>query len=228
MTIYWMGYLSVLSAAFAGCLLALGVAALLRLARAIAIASKDGNANEHRIDAHARRPAPAVEPLAPQSLFVKAPEDPAPREVINPNTILAGPPMVGQYSLRDYLIHYANDDQIWAKIVAEFYTLAAQDAEVFAVFQASARRHGMDVGDLVAQVQKHFLAMLIVLTHVGLTVRLRDSLQSSHAQSGISPSAYDKTVTVLVQVLTRYGAPQEAFPALVEIVGQLQPYIVAA
>lgn len=224
MSIYWMSWIGIASAAFFGCLGAFIVSALIRVASAAWAARGDGNTSTARIDSHARARATTgaagranPEPMEPAT-FVERKPDPA--------TILVPPPMVGQYTLRDYLIHYSGDDQVWAKVVTDFYGTAAADKDVFAVFQASARAHGMDVGDLVAHVSKHFLAMLIVLTHVGLNVRLADSLMASHAQSGITKDVYDKTVTALVQVLTRYGTPQESFPRLVEMVGELEPRIV--
>lgn len=240
MSIYWMSWIGIASAAFFGCLGALIVSACIRAAVAAWAARGDGNTSTDRIDRHARatvgaagRANPEPHQVRPQSVTgperdtaVMATASSFVEQKPNPDRVLVDPPMVGSYTLRDYLIHYANDDQVWAKLVADFYGTAASDAVVFAVFQKVARDKGMDVGDLVERVQKHFLAMLIVMTHVGLSVRLRDSLQSSHAFAGISADAYDRTVTALVQTLTKYGTPQEAFPPLVEMIGELQPYIV--
>lgn len=245
MSIYWMSWVGIASACFAGCLAALFVAWCIRFVRVVLGAASDGNRNQaHAIDTHARgkghpghdpktgihaerRPQPvektvdksveATQAMAPHTFAEQKPD---------PATVLVGPPMVGAYSLRDYLIHYSGDDQVWGKLVPAFYGRAAKDAVVFAVFQKVARDKGMDVGELVEEVQRHFLAMLIVMTHVGLSVRLRDSLQHSHAFAAISADAYDRTVTALVQTLTEYGTPQEAFPPLVEMVTVLQPYIV--
>lgn len=147
---------------------------------------------------------------------------------LEPDRQITGPPLVGGVTLRSWLVHYhgdpttsATDDGVWARVVREFYTRAAQDSVVASYF-----------GDLdedgMAALQRHFLAMLVMLTSSGLTSRMVSRLHAGHAHvrsaagEPITPDAYDRAVMALVGVLRDYGVPPQGLTALSKTIWPLR------
>ena len=221
---YWLLYLATASMAFLGTMAAFGVVTLWRRERW----------RKEQAAAEKEAPEASVNTLYPRAELKPTPADPKP--LIRPTTtILAGPPMVGQYTLRDWLVHYhrlADEDglprDIWQLVVSDFYGKAASDAEVFAVFQRAARERGMDVGALVEEVQRHFLRQLLILTHVGLTVGLAEKLRAAHAHLRLDTETYWVVAQALVQTLQEFSVPPEARDQVVKLAQEMEPYLVAA
>ena len=221
---YWLFYLATASGAFLGTMAAFGVVTLWRRGRWHKEQAKTFTSDE--VEAS----------LAPGGGQQSQPTPADPKPLIRPTTtILAGPPMVGQYTLRDWLVHYhrlADEDglprDIWQLVVSDFYGKAASDAEVFAVFQRAARERGIDVGALVEEVQRHFLRQLLILTHVGLTVGLAEKLRAAHAHLRLDTETYWVVAQALVQTLQEFSVPPEARDQVVKLAQEMEPYLVAA
>lgn len=115
--------------------------------------------------------------------------------------MLAPPPMVGDDTLRDWMVHHhRHDANVWQSVVSKFYATAAADEEIRAYFD------GVDMDRL----QNHFLRQLVIITHIGLTVRAADSLGQRHAHLGITGPVFDRVRDVLVNTLTDFGVPRTA------------------
>lgn len=154
------------------------------------------------------RDAPTVEVPVPA-----APETRAPGEVLVPA------PRIGDVTLRDWLIHRYNRDNVWREVVAEFYTAAAADPEIAAKFA-----HLGEAG--MARLQKHFLSALLVLTHTGLTVGALNAMRTKHARLDITAPVFDRTILALAGVLESKGVPGPAVEQLLPAVDLLRGAIV--
>lgn len=160
---------------------------------------------------------------ARQSSHSLRPEPPPPtpvqREPAAPD-LLVGPPMVGDGTLRDWMIHHhRRNANVWQAVVVEFYDRVRQDRVIFETYF-----RGVDL----ARLQNHFLRGLVFLTHSGLTARKADELAERHAHLRITDEHFDRVAQVLVNVLTDYGVPRVAIPQLRKIAGELKKRIVTA
>lgn len=123
---------------------------------------------------------------------------------------LAPPPMVGRDTLRDWLIHYRKDGNVWSDVVAEFYNRAAQDPAVADYFG------GVDWDHL----KKHFMAALVLIAHSGVSHDLPATAARWHADvrnskgDPITPAIFDATIGVLVGVLRDYDVPEATLEQL--------------
>jgi truncated hemoglobin YjbI len=135
--------------------------------------------------------------------------------------VLVPPPRIGRDTLRDWLIHRHREDGIWAKVVATFYTVAADDDEIFAYF-----KHLDEAG--MERLQTHFCRQLCILTHTGLTVRALKAMEKRHANLGITGPVFDRTILALVGVLDGVGVPDSAVQKLQPAVKELRAVIVTA
>jgi hypothetical protein len=146
--------------------------------------------------------------------------------------LLHGPPIVTDLGiglgepvpLRDWLVHYHPErDNVWAEVVAEFYTEAAGDPDIADYF--------VDVD--LAVLQRHFLAALMMLTGHGLTVGAVRQMQARHAEvrnsrgEPITPEVYDATIGVLATILRRKGVPEPVLAQVQELLEPLREAIVA-
>jgi truncated hemoglobin YjbI len=224
-SLYVPAFLVVLSAAYLGNLLAWTTVWLWRKARHDKPADQAGRESWESRGQQVRvveKPdgTATLEPISTQ-------DHPTPPK-IHPATVLAGPPMVGQHTLRDWAIHYTQRPDVWMGFTRDFYDAAAADPVVLQVFVDAAAARGTEPTVLVEEVQKHFHRALIMLTHKGLTERLAQTLEERHAHLGLTADVYDRTVTALVKTATNYGVPQEAMATLVEMISILQPRLVTA
>jgi hypothetical protein len=89
-------------------------------------------------------------------------------------------------------------------------------------------RRGIGAAELVADVQRHFLRALLILTHTGLTERTANSLAERHASLGLTPYVYDRTADALVATATRYEVPANAMKTLGRMITELKPRLVTA
>jgi hypothetical protein len=124
--------------------------------------------------------------------------------------LLAPPPMIGDDTLRDWLIHYRKAPEAWTDVTREFYRRAAGVPEVADYFT------GVDWPAL----QRHFTAALILLTHTGVTrdmpataARWHHDVRNS-AGDPITPEIYDAVIATLVGVLRDFDVPEDALAQL--------------
>lgn len=127
------------------------------------------------------------------------------------NRLLAPPPLVGRDTLRDWLIHTHQKSNVWSEVVTEFYDRAASVPFVWDYFGSVTDR---------ARLERHFLAMLVVLTHTGVTERMVKSLADNHAGvrnshgQPITPEVWSAVVSTLVEVLWSKGVPERTLTQL--------------
>lgn len=127
----------------------------------------------------------------------------------------------GRTPLRDWLRHFAGIDA-WSVVVARFYTRAAADPEIADYFR------GVDV----EQLQRHFLAALMIVTSQGVTVGVVRRMQAAHVGvtnttgEPVTPAVWDAVIAVLAQVLGEVGTPRATLVALTTTIGPLRAVIV--
>lgn len=139
-----------------------------------------------------------------------------PPALVPANFVLFRAPRIKGMSLRDWLIYLTSRDGVWREVVAEFYGRASQDDEIAPYFEH------VDVERL----QGHFLSTLLILTHTGLTVGLLAQLQERHAGLGITGSAFDRTITILAEVLISKGVVAETIRELGPMIAEIRGMIV--
>lgn len=142
---------------------------------------------------------------------------------------ISGPPMIDGQTMRDWLIHQSNRDGVWSDIVAEFYTRAAAAPAVADYFgPVLARAGGWE------DLQRHFTAALIIVTHTGVTRRLLDTLVADHSnvrnsrEEPITDAIYDAVIDTLAGVLTDYGVPERGIRELARTVVPFRAALVAS
>lgn len=132
--------------------------------------------------------------------------------------VVAPPPMVGDYTLKEWLIHVSPVDGVWKDVVTAFYTEAERDPLIEPYFRDTD----------MERLQNHFLKALLVLTDKGLTVGMARMMATVHRPAltregtPITPEVYDAAVTVLGGVLKRSGVSDEAIGQTVEVVKPLR------
>lgn len=128
--------------------------------------------------------------------------------------------MVGQDTLRDWMIHHhIRNADVWQSVVAEFYNRVKRDDEIVQAYFLGVNLEGL---------QLHFMRALVVVTHIGLTERMANTLAEKHARLHITGEHFDRVVGVLLNVLTDYGVPRVAIPQLGNIAATLRRRIVTA
>jgi len=144
--------------------------------------------------------------VAPEALIPVADgEEPAhsdPYRGRSMSELLTSPPIVdtiyGQKTLGEYLKHHPGRDGVWHGIVAEFYARAAGNPRIAPYFA------GVDIDEL----QRHFLAAVMLVTGEGVRVGTVRSMENRHAKvrnpSGepITFEVYDMTVGIFADVLS--------------------------
>ena len=137
--------------------------------------------------------------------------------------LLAPAPRVGQYTLYDWLIQQKHG-RIWQEVVSTFYDRAGRDIIVGPFFKNT---------DL-PQLQKHFLATLLVVTHTGLTVGTAQAMYSKHLTvvddqgAPITHGVFDRTVETLGGVLKDVGVADLTIGDVCTTMEVLRPLIVRA
>lgn len=134
--------------------------------------------------------------------------------------LLVAPPQIRGNHLRDWLQHYTK--RSWPDAVREFYGRAASDPEIAPYF------HGVALPAL----QRHFTAAIVLLTNTGLTKGTLRHLAHRHANvrtpdgTPITAEVYNKTVGVLIDILTEWGVPRYALADLSRLIEPLREVIV--
>ena len=171
------------------------------------------------------RPAEAVVLASgPQTGPLPATNLPPPRR-----QLFIPPPMVGNFTLRDWLIHETQRDGVWAEVVAELYRRAAAVdwvADYFGPVLADPQR--------MAELQRHFTAMLVIATHTGVNQAMLDRLDERHrnvtnsAGTPITGQVFDAVVSTLAGVLYDSNVPDSAVAQLAITCAPFRPVLVRA
>lgn len=163
----------------------------------------------------------AAEPQ--ESREPEAATEPVPAARVSSNRLLVGPPMIGGDTLRDWLIHHHPlRDGVWSQVVSNFYNRAAAVPWVFDYFRKVDMR----------QLERHFTAQLVILTHTGVTQAMVDDLAEKHADvrnshgQPITPEVWAAVVDTLVLVLRDAGVPEAALVQLGATIAPLRPVLV--
>lgn len=127
-----------------------------------------------------------------------------------------------QVPLRDWLTHHSfHEDNAWAKVVSDFYDLAAAEPDIADYF------HGTDMASL----QRHFLAALMMVTSRGLTVAACQQMGERHRDvrnsvgQPITPEIYDRVILILAGVLAQHGVPDSVIQQVGECIRPLRRVI---
>lgn len=164
----------------------------------------------------------AAAPVVPRYMSARDPDG-----QFDPRRQITEPPMLQGVTLREWLIHHTARDSAWADVVREFYMRAAETPEVASFFHAVlARPDGWE------QLQRHFLAALVMVTGQGVTAGTLRSMAERHAgvtnEAGdrIDGPIYDAVIGVLVSVLREFGVPSAGIAALAAAIRPLRDVIV--
>lgn len=150
---------------------------------------------------------------------------PVPRPAVPQRPVdvqLVGPPMLDGVTLRDWLINHHRRDGVWAEVVADMYGRAAAVPAIADYFRHS---------DL-EQLQRHFTATLVQVTHLGVTQRALDRLGAQHARvrdsydRPITGQVYDTVVATLVDILFQRGVPERGLRELAKTIEPFRAAIV--
>lgn len=136
--------------------------------------------------------------------------------------LLAEPPMVdtsvGEVTLRDWLLHFSGHDLLWPRVASAFNERAAADPAILSYFTD---------GDLF-QVQRHFIATLVLLTGDGISVGTLRAMRSAHSPvrnargEPITGIVYDAATAALFDVLVDEGVPDATLDDLAGVVAVLR------
>lgn len=129
-----------------------------------------------------------------------------------------GPPMVGEYTLKMWLIHRHNRDGIWGSVVDDFYVKAGTNHIVRPYFEGK---------DLDA-IKRKFLATLLILTDKGVSEPAAHALTKRHAHLGITQDVYDAVMDALVATLKSYDVKDETIAQLAPVVMYFRETMVTA
>jgi hemoglobin len=179
------------------------------------VAEHDLTALRHHRDARSTVTDADVPPVPVPNLFPGVPD----------THLLTTCPTVdtpdGPLPLRDWLRHFAGADA-WSQVVSRFYSRAAADPDIAGYFT----RVDMD------QLQRHFLAALMIVTGQGVTVGVVRRMHTAHATvrnntgERIADSTWNTVVGVLAGVLGELGTPPAALVALATTLAPIRAAIV--
>ena len=158
--------------------------------------------------------------------------DPAPVKPTNPDFIdpvITDPPLVhtssGQLdTVGHHLKNFSWKGYSWDEVVFETYRRVLNDRELEPYF------HGVKS---LNELQRHFVHAIKIVTMDGIKTQTYIYVADKHRlvrdRQGrpITGAAYDKTVGILVDVLTEKGVPQAGVMSLGPVVAQLRRAIVA-
>ena len=157
---------------------------------------------------------------------VERPLPPDPR----PAGLLIGPPMVPDpvvpgmnHTVRDYVLHYSQDPDVWSHIGAALYEIGAPHPKVGPYF------HAADMTTLPV----HFTRMLVAVCHTGVSERMLRTLTEKHARvtnpdgEPIGDEAYDIVKSVITMVITnKVRLPGPTIEHIGRILEVLRPAVV--
>ena len=140
----------------------------------------------------------------------------------NDDWLVAPPPMGGDLTLRDWLVHFSTErDRVWPSVVATFYRRAAGVPEIADYFREAD----------MPKLQQHFARALTIVAGNGLRANTVRRLRDAHAyvtdSAGrpITPEIYDAAIGTLVGVLREQGVPPAAIAQLATTIAPLKNVI---
>lgn len=176
-----------------------------------------------------RLPRPAAAPEAPLMPVDDArPTDPTdPYGALPDSHLLAPAPTAATrdgrtVTLAEWLRRETGRDGVWTDVVAEFYSRAAAAPAVAGYFA------GVDL----AQLQRHFLAALVMVTGRGMTVGTVRRMGAAHADvrdpggRAVTGEVWAAVLGTLVGVLAEHGVPATTLGQLGAAVAPLRAAIV--
>ena len=185
---------------------------------------RPGDAAEHDLTAlrHHRGDLPiateaAVPPVRMPDLFPGVPD----------THLLTSCPTVdvpdGPMPLRDWLRHFAGPDA-WSQVVLRFYARAAADPDIAGYFTR------VDID----QLQRHFLAALMIVSGQGVTVGVVRRMHTAHAAvrntttgQPITDTTWNAVIGALAGVLGELGTPPATLVALATTLAPIRAAIVS-
>jgi hemoglobin len=123
--------------------------------------------------------------------------------------------------LRDWLRHFAGVDA-WSVVLTRFYHRAAADPKIAGYF----------TGVNMEQLQRHFLAALMIVTGQGVTVGVVRRMREVHAGvrsppgEPIDAATWDRVIGVLAGVLGEIGTPPATLVALATTTAPIRAAII--
>lgn len=157
------------------------------------------------------------EPTPPNRIERPLPTDPRQAAVI------IGPPMVQDATLRDHVLHYSFDPNVWSRIGAALYEIGGPHPKVGPYF------HAADMKTLPL----HFTRMLLAVCHTGVSDRMLRTLTEKHARitnpagDPIDDEAYDIVKSVIIMIITNeVRLPDETVEHLDQVLEVLRPAVV--
>lgn len=147
----------------------------------------------------------------------EAPEDPPTQQlsVIRTEPPFP-PPMVGDETLKQWMVHSYSQDGIFARFVDAFYIRAASSHYVRPLFE------GKDLNDI----KKKFLATLLILLDKGVDERAAATLIKVHLPLNMTVEAYDATMAALETTLVEYRVPEDTIAQMVPMINYFRDEMV--
>jgi truncated hemoglobin YjbI len=129
----------------------------------------------------------------------------------------------GPMPLRDWLRHFAGPDA-WSQVVLRFYARAAADPDIAGYFTR------VDID----QLQRHFLAALMIVSGQGVTVGVVRRMHTAHAAvrntttgQPITDTTWNAVIGALAGVLGELGTPPATLVALATTLAPIRAAIVS-
>jgi hemoglobin len=135
---------------------------------------------------------------------------------------LVGPPTVGNFTLKNWLVQVSGRDGIWRDVVEEFYSRAAGHPVVGRYFE----------GVNMDRLKRHFLQALLMVTDKGLTVGTARRMYEAHLMvsdtggNAITEEVYDAVVATLGSVLAERGVSRELIGQTVAVLDPLRELLI--
>jgi len=125
-------------------------------------------------------------------------------------------PTVGNVTLKEWLIHRTQRDNVWNEFVEDFYAKAASNYRVRPYF----------IGKPMNEIKRKFLATLLIVTDKGVDERAAKTLVERHAHLGITGEAYDSTMGALEETLEQYQVPENTIAQMVPLINYFGEHMV--
>jgi len=127
-------------------------------------------------------------------------------------------PMVGDLTVKQWMIHAYLNDNIWARFVDSFYVRASSSPFVAPLFADK------DMADI----KRKFLATLLIMCDKGVDEHAAATLIDKHLHLNMSEAAYDATMNALEETLVQYRVPEETIGQFVPMIDYFRDEMVAA
>jgi truncated hemoglobin YjbI len=127
-------------------------------------------------------------------------------------------PMVGGETVKQWMIHLYNNDNIWSMFTDSFYIRVTSNPLVKPLFA------GKDLADI----KRKFLATLLIMCDKGVSEAAAATLIKMHEHLNMSEGAYNAVMTSLEDTLVQYRVPEETIAQFVPMIDYFRDEMVAA